>query len=180
MRPGLVPLKKLPGACEQRSWFSVALVLAAVGHQGRPQSAGRCLELGRKEDGDGAAGLSPGARPAAPAGAEPAFSPEHVHEEELAARRTAGAQASQTRARVAAAGEPATLFLFARNTFSLFPRAGALLVAAPPLTPASGVFSRSRPGCSPAAGRRAGLLPFPRSPSTCSNDEAVSTEPRPF
>ncbi|XP_032719267.1 DNA fragmentation factor subunit alpha isoform X1 [Lontra canadensis] len=144
-----------------------------VGHQGRPQSACRCLELGRKEDGNSAAGLSPGAQPASPAGAEPAFSPEHVLEEELATWRTEGAQASQTRACVAAAGEPVTLFLFTRNTFNLIPRAAALLLAAPPFHP-------HLTGCSPGTGRRTGLLPFQKSPSTCSNDEAVSTEPRLF
>ncbi|XP_072607326.1 DNA fragmentation factor subunit alpha isoform X1 [Vulpes vulpes] len=88
-------------------WFS----LAAAGHQGRPPGAGRCPELGPREDGGRAAGLSPGAQPAPPAGAEPALPAERVGEEP-AARTTAGAQASQAGAHVATAGRPVTLFYF--------------------------------------------------------------------
>lgn len=92
----LRPVRTTLGARQQQARgaevaFSVALVLAAVGCQGRPRSAGRRFELGRGEDGVHTAGLSPGAQPAPPAGAEPAFPPEPVGQEEFAARSAAGA-----------------------------------------------------------------------------------------
>ncbi|XP_035979373.1 DNA fragmentation factor subunit alpha isoform X1 [Halichoerus grypus] len=140
-----------------------------VGHQGRPQSARCCLELGPEEDRNAAAGLSPGAQPASPAGAEPAFSPERVSKEELAVRRTAGAQASQTRAHIAAAGKPTTLFSFAVNTASLIPRAVAFLPASLPYS----MFSRNRLQDQPPVPSRRALPPV-------LNDEAASTVPHLF
>jgi len=147
----------------------VVLLLATVGHQGRPQSARCCLELGPEEDRNAAAGLSPGAQPASPAGAEPAFSQERVSKEELAVRRTAGAQASQTRAHIAAAGKPTTLFSFAVNTASLIPRAVAFLPASLPYS----MFSRNRLQDQPPVPSRRALPPI-------LNDEAASTVPHLF
>lgn len=58
MLPNRTPLKKITKAqTGAQEWFSVVLILAAVGYQGRPQSVGCCLELGHKEGRNCSTGL---------------------------------------------------------------------------------------------------------------------------
>lgn len=63
----------------------MVFILATVGYQGRPQSVGCCLELGRKEGGNGSTGLWSGAHPAPTAGAELVLAQESFSKEEFPA-----------------------------------------------------------------------------------------------
>lgn len=81
--------------------LSVVLILAAVCLQGGSQSPGCRSELGHKEGRDSPAGLHHGARPAAAASAELAFTQESISKEEPTAWGTTATQTSQTRLLVA-------------------------------------------------------------------------------